>query len=120
MMSQGLGRRSSRHSLSTRELCAAFLADTTSLLALQAGPPEGTTMLGSDPVQHGEACQQCQDSILCLQCVCTASVLGAGKVDLPKNDGLQGTGEACCAEAGAKPPCHVTSSSNEAWHAANM
>ena len=78
MRTSGLGRRSSRHSLSTRESCVAFLADTTSLLDLQAGRLESTTVLGSAPVQLREPAMPQFQPMLAVDLSCVSVSLKQG------------------------------------------
>ena len=121
MKDLGLDRRSSRHSLSTVEACAAFLADTTGLLTLQASAPtEGSTRqtdVDSSLGEHKDAYQHCQDPKSCSQSACLAPVDGLGATEQPNPGNQIQTHAACCAETDGKAPSHVTSSSNEAWHA---
>ncbi len=121
MSDQELGRRSSRHSLSTVEACAAFLADTRGLSTLQAIAPESSTkrtVVDSSSGQHKDALQHCQDSEPCSQSVCLASVDGLGTEEQPMTGNQAQPDAACCGDDDdGEAPSRVTSSSNEAWHA---
>ena len=120
MSDQGLDRRrSSRHSLSTVEACAAFLADTGGLSSLQAAAPTGSstkrTVVSSSLGQDRDASQHCQGSKSCPDSMCLALADGLGAGEQPRNGNQAQT--ACCEDADGQTPSHVTSSSNEAWHA---
>ena len=102
--SEGLCKvRSSRHSLSTQEACAAFLADTASLTAGRLS----STGNAAAVAQSTKSTDTSEESSDAAEYTSIDDLLATEADERPASESVNG-------------PELVTSSSNEAWHACHM